>query len=349
MSWRSGRQSVVSLSVAEAELLEAVNCVQLMLGLSSFVEELWDARPRHCLRVDNQAAVGLTTESSGTWKTRHLRVRAYALREAVRQEELCISHIEGLRQLGDLGTKCFHKPRLEQLRNLWGLRDEAASGIPQAEEASPATTSPTASSASLVVNGVAGVLARLTLILGWLVQGSRASELGPSTGLEVSFAWELYGLAILAVISAIGVWELMKWLLSRCFGSRDELVESREVRRLRKLQQVVHEEVGRYGLEVGVKVSSSPGSSTSRAPPREVREEWVPTARPRQVTRGCQTDPQDDGMRQHAGPFFASEQGDRVHHDPQCRGLRNAIHRTRRLTLCAYCYQRCPLYVPSDL
>ena len=45
MSWRSGRQSVVSLSVAEAELLEAVNCVQLMLGLSSFVEELWDARP----------------------------------------------------------------------------------------------------------------------------------------------------------------------------------------------------------------------------------------------------------------------------------------------------------------
>ena len=349
VSWRSGRQSVVSLSVAEAELLEAVNCVQLMLGLSSFVEELWDARPRHCLRVDNQAAVGLTTESSGTWKTRHLRVRAYALREAVRQEELCISHIEGLRQLGDLGTKCFHKPRLEQLRNLWGLRDEAASGIPQAEEASPATTSPTASSASLVVNGVAGVLARLTLILGWLVQGSRASELGPSTGLEVSFAWELYGLAILAVISAIGVWELMKWLLSRCFGSRDELVESREVRRLRKLQQVVHEEVGRYGLEVGVKVSSSPGSSTSRAPPREVREEWVPTARPRQVTRGCQTDPQDDGMRQHAGPFFASEQGDRVHHDPQCRGLRNAIHRTRRLTLCAYCYQRCPLYVPSDL
>ena len=122
VSWRCGRQSIVALSVAEAELLEAVNCMQLMSGLSSFVEELGPAKPRHCLRVDNQAAVGLTTESAGTWKTRHLRVRAFALREAVRLEELQISHVEGLRQLGDLGTKCFHKPRLEQLRGLWGLR-----------------------------------------------------------------------------------------------------------------------------------------------------------------------------------------------------------------------------------
>ena len=81
---------MVPLSVAEAELLEAVNCVQLMLGLSSFVEELWDSRPRHCLRVDNQAAVGLTTESSGTWKMRHLRVRALALREALRRRSTTV-------------------------------------------------------------------------------------------------------------------------------------------------------------------------------------------------------------------------------------------------------------------
>ncbi|CAE6951085.1 GIP, partial [Symbiodinium sp. CCMP2592] len=349
VSWRCGRQSIVSLSVAEAELLEAVNCVQLMLGLSSFVEELQHDKPRHCLRVDNQAAVGLTTESSGTWKTRHLRVRAFALREAVRQEELRISHIEGLRQLGDLGTKCFHKPRLEQLRDLWGLWDGCPSATTTGASESSSTTTTKASIATSAVNDVTGTLARLTLILGWLVQGSRASDDGPKPNLELSFAWELYGLAILAVIAAIGVWELMKWLLGRRFGARDDFSESKEARRLRKLQQVVHEDVGKYGLEVGVKVSSSTGPATPQMPVLEAREERPSSSRARLVTRGSQSDPFDDGMRQHAGPFFASEQGDRIHHDPNCRGLRNAVHRTRRLTLCAYCYQRCPLYVSNDL
>ena len=36
--------------------------MQIMSSLSSFVEELGPAEPRHCLRVDNQAAAGLTTE-----------------------------------------------------------------------------------------------------------------------------------------------------------------------------------------------------------------------------------------------------------------------------------------------
>ena len=165
-----------------------------------------------------------------------------------------------------------------------------------------------------------------------------------------NFAWELYGLMILAVMSAIGAWELGKWGLGRCCTRGDLPSESREARRLRKLQQVVHEEVGRYGLEVGVKVSSSTAHSTSTISTDS--ETGGSASRsstaPRMITRSCQTDASDDGFRQHAGPFFASEHGDRVHHDPSCIGLRNATHRTRRLTLCAYCYQRCPLYVPAD-
>ena len=341
VSWRCGRQSLVALSVAEAELLEAVNCVQLMLGLSSFVEELQDSKPVHGLRVDNQAAVGLTTESVGTWKTRHLRVRAFALREAVRTGELSITHVEGLRQLGDLGTKCFHKPRLEQLRELWGLREK---GSEATDEPCTTVSSPKERPGPVVaLNGVASVLARLTLILGWLVQGSRASE--QKADLQVSFAWELYAVAVLIMISTIGIWELVKFL-GRCLGSQGEVPESREARRLRKLQQVVHEEVGRYGLEVGVRVSPTVTASSTPTEPLGGR---ATSSAASHVSRSCQTEPYDGGMRQHAGPFYVSQHGDRVHHDPNCRGLRNAVHQTRRLTLCAYCYQRCPLYVPSDL
>ena len=45
------------------------------------------------------------------------------------------------------------------------------------------------------VNGTVAVLAKLVLILGWMVQGSRASSLDSGAGLEVSFPWELYTIA----------------------------------------------------------------------------------------------------------------------------------------------------------
>ena len=45
------------------------------------------------------------------------------------------------------------------------------------------------------MNGTIPVLARLMVILGWLVQSARASTVG-SEGITVSFPWELYGVEI---------------------------------------------------------------------------------------------------------------------------------------------------------
>ena len=78
----------------------------------------------------------------------------------------------------------------------------------------------------------------------------RASEERPNAGLEVSFAWDLYGLAIIAVIAAIAVWEAIKWFFEWLSLRRSGSVEeARGARRLRRLQQAVQEEVSRYGLE----------------------------------------------------------------------------------------------------
>ena len=122
VSWRCGRQALVSLSVAEAELIEAINATQMTYGIIAITEELHECPAEIIIKVDNSAAVGLSNESSGSWKTRHLKVRAFHLREAVRLRELRIEHIPGAQQLGDLGTKAFHKPRLQELLRLWGLR-----------------------------------------------------------------------------------------------------------------------------------------------------------------------------------------------------------------------------------
>ena len=220
ISWRCGRQPLVSLSVAEAELIEAVNAIQMVYGLSSFTSEIRPDPPRLGLYVDNQAAVGLCSEAAGTWKTRHLRVRAFHLREAVRLKEITLRHIPGVSQLGDLGTKAFSKPRLLELCRMWGLGTTS----PREQQPGPATGS-TAATAHTTTPGVAGVIARLVLLLGWLVQGTRGASTKRSSnvpaedvgGIQISVAWEFYALVFVSLVAAIGAWEAIKWLFE-CYA-----------------------------------------------------------------------------------------------------------------------------------
>ena len=288
------------------------------------------------LKVDNAAAVGLSNESAGTWKTRRLRVRAYHLREAVRLREITIEHIPGLSQLGDLGTKAFHRPRLQELLMLWGLK------VPGAQGEEP----PRPSGSMARVNGTIAILARLVVVLGWLVQASRAASAEVQGGLQVSFPWELYGLAVLALIAAIGAWEAMKWCLEwLSLKQSGSVQEARQARRLRRLQQAVSEEVARYGLDdLGVERTPHTPRTSTRTTPRPSPFRSMPEARSASSsTVAVQTD-FDDGYRPFNGPFVVSEHGDRVHCEATCHGLRNATSRRRNLQLCQYCQGRQQLH-----
>ena len=355
VSWRCGRQALVSLSVAEAELIEAINATQMTYGIIAITEELHECPAEIIIKVDNSAAVGLSNESSGSWKTRHLKVRAFHLREAVRLRELRIEHIPGAQQLGDLGTKAFHKPRLQELLRLWGLR--APTDPPEQREKG--------SVARAEVNGTVAVLAKLVILLGWMVQGSRASTVGRGTGLEVSFPWELYIVGALALVASIALWEAVKWILEWISLRRSGTVsEARGARRLRRLQQTISEEVARYDLDAPEEVlgertprssSTTRSSSTprpvpmrrttpTRSPPMRSRSSWEPTPTVGVVSVGIQTEPMQDGYHEFRGPFVMSEHGDRVHYHPACHGLRNAMTRRRQVTLCQYCERQQGLY-----
>ena len=380
ITWRAGRQSLVSLSVAEAELIETINASQLLSSTAAFTAELMTSEALLRINVDNAAAVALCSEAAGTWRTRHLKVRAWHLRESVRLQQVVVRHIPGLNQLADLGTKAFCKPRLQELQNLWNLRDrdERAGGVrlaaAEAEQhtsitTAPAVTPPTAPAA----NGIAGLLVRLVVFLGWLVQTSGASSaISRGSGLEVSFPWELYGLGVICLVAAIAIWEAIKWVCE-WYGLRrvSSVSESRGARRLRKLQQAVQQEVERYRLDdlaadepmttlgEGPRTSrvlpttSAPESQTYRSPGRMYRSTQGPegtfgSARRSRMTStssvGVQTEDWDHGFRECPGPFIMSEHGDCIHHEPNCRGLRNAVTRRRQVTLCAYCQTRDMLY-----
>ena len=124
--WRSGRQQLTTLSTAESELVESVEGVLLGLSTRGLLTELLGEELHMTLWVDNSAAVSLLTTSSGSWRTRHLRLRSNWVREMATKKEISIKFVPGERQKADLGTKPFTRERLRQLVEMWNIRDRRA-------------------------------------------------------------------------------------------------------------------------------------------------------------------------------------------------------------------------------
>ena len=104
--WESGRQPFTCHSTAESELVSYSEAHQIgeslasLLGVLGFpVEKL--------LYGDNKAALAAATMETGNWRTRHLRLRAHALRSALANPECqwAARHMSGKLLVADGLTK----------------------------------------------------------------------------------------------------------------------------------------------------------------------------------------------------------------------------------------------------
>ena len=118
--WKSRRQTLVSLSTAECELIAAIEGIVMGQSVEPLLGELWSAPVTRTLHVDNIAAITLA-EGGGSQRTRHLRVRACFLREQLDQNHLRVLHCPGEVQLADTLTKTLPHPRLVDLNTMLGL------------------------------------------------------------------------------------------------------------------------------------------------------------------------------------------------------------------------------------
>ena len=80
--WTSSRQAFVTLSTAECELVGYTEALQCTESLSSLLELMQVAVPK-VLEGDSRAALAQIQNDGGSWRTRHLRLRAWRLREAM--------------------------------------------------------------------------------------------------------------------------------------------------------------------------------------------------------------------------------------------------------------------------
>eukprot|EP00438_Fugacium_kawagutii_P029112 Skav233709 [mRNA] locus=scaffold2120:28636:35173:- [translate_table: standard] len=119
--WRSGKQSMPSLSTAESELMEAIEGMIMGDSVDAVCGEVHQKTYTKVIRIDNLAALNLLTEPSGSWRTRHLRLKAASLRWRISKMDWLPEPVPGAKQVADVGTKPLTAPRLQELKRMMGM------------------------------------------------------------------------------------------------------------------------------------------------------------------------------------------------------------------------------------
>ena len=113
VQWETRKQSLMALSTAEAELTALVEGLQVGRSVRALVELLIE-KVNLELYNDNRAAIVLASGSGGGWRTRHLRIRASCLAEALKVGEVTLDHRMGSALWADALTKSLPAQSLEK-------------------------------------------------------------------------------------------------------------------------------------------------------------------------------------------------------------------------------------------
>ncbi|CAE7895136.1 GIP [Symbiodinium microadriaticum] len=105
VTWESSRQSFVTLSSAEAELVTMISGLQAAEAVLPLVQELVEQDVTISLLADNEAAIRAFDTAPASWRSRHLRMRAFAARERISANILRVTHLPGQYQIADIATK----------------------------------------------------------------------------------------------------------------------------------------------------------------------------------------------------------------------------------------------------
>ena len=101
--WETARQPFMALSSAEAELIAMVRGVQVSDCVSPIIEGLIQTDVLASVLGDNSAALASFSLNNGSWRSRHLRMRAGW--DRVEVGVLRVGYVPGSLQVADVGTK----------------------------------------------------------------------------------------------------------------------------------------------------------------------------------------------------------------------------------------------------
>lgn len=90
---------------AEAELMALLESLIMARSVGALVEAVFGWKAALRLNSDSTAAIAIAAGKTSSWRTRHLRIRAAGLTEALRAREVSLSHVAGTELVADGMTK----------------------------------------------------------------------------------------------------------------------------------------------------------------------------------------------------------------------------------------------------
>ena len=244
--WRSTRQATTALSTAEAELNAILEGSVAMLGVESMLLDIAENVDDKLVGSDSMSALCLSS-GTGSWRTRHLRIKASWLQEALAGGVMRAQHVPGIRQPADLLTKSLASQRLKDLLRLWMMFDD---------ETGPRV---------ITTSGEAQKKAMVAMICCMLMLGTAsATDVEAQPIRTIQLDWDAAGviMALLMVLGALVVWEFLKWA---CLEVVFEYAPGASKRRLRKLEKLRDATARAIELEIQKREQgelSSTGSAT---------------------------------------------------------------------------------------
>ena len=108
IGWKSKRQTVISHSTAESEIMALDDAVRDMIWERQALSNLGDldmATSASLVEVDNRAAVDLAKNCTAHDSTKHIHSRYLYVRELISNKDIRVEHIAGALNPADIFTK----------------------------------------------------------------------------------------------------------------------------------------------------------------------------------------------------------------------------------------------------
>jgi hypothetical protein len=106
VSWSRKRQATVALSTVEAEYVAMSRCMQQMLWMQSWLDEVEiDHILPGLIKGDNRGAIALTKNTKDHGKVKHIDIRHHYIRELLQSGAIAVEQISTVDNLADIFTK----------------------------------------------------------------------------------------------------------------------------------------------------------------------------------------------------------------------------------------------------
>ena len=124
VSWASKLQPIVTLSTTEAEYVSATSAGQEILWLRNLFAELgFPLQGPSSLCLDNQSALAVTKQPEHHGRMKHLDLRFYWLRDAVKAGLIAPRYISTKSMPADIMTKSLSRQSVQEMREILGLKE----------------------------------------------------------------------------------------------------------------------------------------------------------------------------------------------------------------------------------